>query len=633
METEISIPKIESLISSNLSGEKRKALMDKFKVLSKKISDSKLYLAIVGEFSSGKSTFINALLRKHLLKEAVRPTTATATFIERAGTDLTIDALFDDNNHFSATENDNDELSNYIQRRFKIACNSFQELIDSLTSIQDVARFVKELYINIPDANIPQGIVLIDTPGFNPGDEVCGNHFEITKYVVENVADMALILMPSEQTMSASIKEFMEKSLAQYLHRCKFIVTKGDNLLPSEREVVVDFLNNQLCSSFNLHNPKIYIESSISSLPVVNIPESKKMEWGIWKERFASFEQETWKSLAQQKETIVAEHTNTILGELIVELRKTLQNEKEELINEQNVLKQGRIEHIEVITNQLLSNSQERMAAIIAKIKGDIASQITTTTLSCQSFTDDTINAVTGGMYDFETNEKVIIENEVKSRCSKMIKSFNSKQISWLNKEIDKIIKNLQTQFEQHYSVFPALHRNVTIKEISISNIAISSLSFSTSSFIEKEESKEKKAFGAGAIIGGVLGFLVGGPVGAAIGTGVGLFGGASGNTVDEKKAGVKEILKKDIHTYFKKISTQITKMINNRSNQISKELNQLCIDHIQKYGDSVEKLIAEHQETEKKLSKRVNKLHTDINYLEDCEEFVKSKLLELKYI
>jgi len=47
--------------------------------IQKRRSDSNLYLAVIGEFSSGKSTFINALLRDDLLKTSVLPTTDAVT--------------------------------------------------------------------------------------------------------------------------------------------------------------------------------------------------------------------------------------------------------------------------------------------------------------------------------------------------------------------------------------------------------------------------------------------------------------------------------------------------------------------------------------------------------------------------
>ena len=63
--------------------------------LQEKAEDKSLYLAVVGEFSSGKSTFINALLGRRILKEAVMPTTACATYIAKGTVEIEIGVIFD----------------------------------------------------------------------------------------------------------------------------------------------------------------------------------------------------------------------------------------------------------------------------------------------------------------------------------------------------------------------------------------------------------------------------------------------------------------------------------------------------------------------------------------------------------
>ena len=72
--------------------------------------------------------------------------------------------------------------------------------------------------------------------------------------------------------------------------------------------------------------------------------------------------------------------------------------------------------------------------------------------------------------------------------------------------------------------------------------------------------------------------------------------------------------------------------MVNTRHKYIIKELKKLCSDHIRKYGGDVELIIQKHREQEEILSKKIQTIHKDINYLEDCEENVNSKLIELKY-
>jgi outer membrane lipoprotein SlyB len=392
-------------------------------------------------------------------------------------------------------------------------------------------------------------------------------------------------------------------------------------------------LSEQLRSNFNLQSPKIFVESSISALPVVSIPESKRQEWDMWKTKFCTFETETWKSLSLQRDTIVAEHINNILKELLGELRKSLQQRQKELKQEQNLLGTCKLEHIEVVTNKLLNQSTAQVDAKIASFKRKVESQITSAILSCQSFSDSTINAANDGMYNFETKEKVCIENEVKSKSRRLIEEANHHVMSSLRNDVKAIIKELRSQFESHYSMLPALQRNVKVNEISINDISVSAISFSTSAYIEKKESEENQAAGAGAIIGGFLGFLVGGPLGAAAGAALGGAGGVvAGNTVEEKKTGVKEILRKDIKNYFDNISIQIKEVVNTRHKYIIGELKKLCSDHIRKYGGDVELIIQKHREQEVILSKKIQTIHKDINYLEDCEENVNSKLIELKY-
>ena len=49
---------------------------------SETILDEKFKIMVVGEFSSGKSTFLNALIKENILPVAVRPTTATINLIK-----------------------------------------------------------------------------------------------------------------------------------------------------------------------------------------------------------------------------------------------------------------------------------------------------------------------------------------------------------------------------------------------------------------------------------------------------------------------------------------------------------------------------------------------------------------------
>jgi ribosome biogenesis GTPase A len=76
--------------TKNIPNEVNKEIQQRINYIQKRRNDSNLYLAVIGEFSSGKSTFINALLRDDLLKTSALPTTAAATKL-RYSNDLQVE--------------------------------------------------------------------------------------------------------------------------------------------------------------------------------------------------------------------------------------------------------------------------------------------------------------------------------------------------------------------------------------------------------------------------------------------------------------------------------------------------------------------------------------------------------------
>lgn len=202
---------IQIINSSYLSGADCREISKRIKSIQSKRKDTKLYLAVIGEFSSGKSTFINALLGFRLLKEAVMPTTACATYIECHAKTLSLKVSFFDGAHFGASEANYDSLKDYLISKYKKAASDLNQIITIITSDQQVAKTVKSLKIKVPGNAIPKNIVIIDTPGFNPGSNSVDNHQEITRNVVENIADAAIILTPQEQAMSCDIISIPER--------------------------------------------------------------------------------------------------------------------------------------------------------------------------------------------------------------------------------------------------------------------------------------------------------------------------------------------------------------------------------------------------------------------------------------
>src|SRR5690242_11396706 len=65
----------------DLPEEQKTAMRSRINRIRQRFIDPDLYLAVVGEFNSGKSTLIDALLDDNLLESGSVPTTAAATYI------------------------------------------------------------------------------------------------------------------------------------------------------------------------------------------------------------------------------------------------------------------------------------------------------------------------------------------------------------------------------------------------------------------------------------------------------------------------------------------------------------------------------------------------------------------------
>ncbi len=122
----------------------------------------KAAIAVIGEFSAGKSTFINALIKEDLLEMRVRPTTSVVTTI-KYGSERKYNLVF---------QNDDDLQEYRIPAEMgSISLNNFFEAAGIALS-EEIVNIVIEL-----SSEIVRYIEITDTPGFNSGNE---KHTEAT---------------------------------------------------------------------------------------------------------------------------------------------------------------------------------------------------------------------------------------------------------------------------------------------------------------------------------------------------------------------------------------------------------------------------------------------------------------------
>lgn len=192
--------------------------LEELDTLRERLNDKIFRVVVVGEFSSGKSTFINAIIGRDVLKHAATETTATVTYIYNvAKEDRRLNSCeieFNDGKKVYLA--DLDKLIEYT------TVNSEINVADSIKSVS--------LYINFLNVNYP--IVIADTPGLNG---IADRHREITLDEIKK-AHACIYLLSSNGVKSTDL-DFI-KVLLHYQKRFIFVQNFIDLLRVSEGETI-----------------------------------------------------------------------------------------------------------------------------------------------------------------------------------------------------------------------------------------------------------------------------------------------------------------------------------------------------------------------------------------------------------
>lgn len=162
-------------------------------------------VVVVGEFNSGKSTFINSLLGAKYLKEGVLPTTAKICILRSSNTN------FDTKSPVTTT----------LDRVWTKARNILLEDVDEMDLPVDWL----------------QHIALIDTPGTNA---VISKHEQLTQKFIPR-ADLILFVTSAERPLSESESVFLSK-IKEWGKKVIMVVNKIDILQPEEKKMVLDYV-------------------------------------------------------------------------------------------------------------------------------------------------------------------------------------------------------------------------------------------------------------------------------------------------------------------------------------------------------------------------------------------------------
>ena len=276
----------------------------------RKLAEGRFHLAIVGEFSTGKSTFINAVLGSCVLPSSARPTTAAINRIiwgEAASATVFLKDA-------PAATIPVGELAEYITER-KNPGNK---------------KCVTSVEIRYPLELLRDGITLLDTPGIA---SLFQAHTDITYQIIPS-CDAVLLLTSATMPYSASEKEFLTTLKEQLAGKVFLVINKIDQLSQVEATRVIEFVTEN--ARKELADIRIYPVSSYWALAGRLIGSAQadaatytedqitggitSVESLLQGSRFRDFETQLFRFLVENKGTLllesVAHGVRQVLGEV-----------------------------------------------------------------------------------------------------------------------------------------------------------------------------------------------------------------------------------------------------------------------------------------------------------------------------
>jgi len=238
------------------------------------VENGKFVLTVIGEFSKGKSTFLNSLFGKRLLPSKVTPTTALLNkIIYKEQQSIIVSANGQEHvipeetfkKLIAPREPKSDDHEAFV---------AYQKQIDTLNQIDQVT-------IGYPLPFLSNGICIYDTPGFNDLDE---NRSQLTNTIIPQ-SDAVIFMLNARRQLSQSERSFLEnRVLTQDLGKLFFVINFKDQL---DSEADVERVRQEVLSHLpaKIEQPKLFFISAKYALNFRREQNGEVIKSAQWKMR------------------------------------------------------------------------------------------------------------------------------------------------------------------------------------------------------------------------------------------------------------------------------------------------------------------------------------------------------------
>jgi hypothetical protein len=284
--------------------DRRSACLPRLAELLTRLRESRLQVAVLGQFKRGKSSFLNALLGAEVLPTAVLPLTSIPIFI-RAGHPPAVRI------HYRNGKPAEERIYNHAKEM-----QSYLREIATEEGNPQNRMGVDRIVIHLSAPMLADGTVLIDTPGIGSTHR----HNTETTVGVLPQCDVGVVILSADPPITEAEIGFLEAVKVQVPYLV-FVLNKVDYLTAAERVEIVQFLRSVLAERLEIAPPPIYCLSARQALAAKGDEDPGRMaESGL-----VDIEERVIRPLAREKVSLLQSAISRKLRAVLAEAHMDLE--------------------------------------------------------------------------------------------------------------------------------------------------------------------------------------------------------------------------------------------------------------------------------------------------------------------
>ena len=592
----------------------KRSLKKQLDTIVAKQNDKVLNISVIGEFSTGKSSFINALVGYELLAVNVLQGTTVAITIIEYGTSYSL-SLVDKNGNPTTTEYKN--------------INYLSSALQHYTTDPSYADTISYVRVTLPSDILKNGFRIIDTPGTNSLEQW---HEEITRRAINDISDMSIILVDASRPMPETLTGFIDKTLGNSVKDCLFVANKIDIIRPRERSGMVKFIQKKIDIAFDIEEAEVLPFASVAltnlfSKDVVQVDnESKQMTLDSLQSIFSFTAQKRIKAQARKLLLLI----DNMYDSLTANINHVSQQHQNELKNleqsKQTDFRPFIAQQIALRQQHFIASAQEKRRTADIETDKLVNTAISNIYSKIDSHTQAALDSLAKYIKEGE------LTTDIKAEGAQMA-ALIEKKFNQLKPLFKRQLTEFQTDFEQEFTRLKVLpiKFNVTPKEVNVAHSTHSANIGPVASLISDELSKENWAFGGGAAAGAAIGAMVGGPIGALFGGAIGFVAGAgAAPNANEVKQKVKSKLSIPLRSYFRSICNDCMSNYSIYTNDVTRSIEVEINRYYTTYNSEIQRRIDQWKDNHSKILANIQRTKIEIADINNRKSLIQNIITRL---